>query len=81
VEVDFSQEFAGSDQTAWNGEYQENVVMPLPDLTTGDVAGLSKPWLDPWSELSEREREEFYDSYFQERTPDDDDAGSVFSSG
>jgi hypothetical protein len=32
VEVDYGGEFAGSDQAAWNQEYQQNVRMPLPEL-------------------------------------------------
>lgn len=69
VDVDFSQEFDGSDQAAWDREYQENVRLPLPKLPPGTLEPMNETRFDRhrWEELDERELAEYYDPfYFQE---------------
>ena len=65
VELDFSREFAASDQAAWNREYQENVRMPLPELPFGTTDQPRESRLDRrlWDEFNERELMELDDPF------------------
>ena len=65
VEVDFGGEFAGSDQAAWNQEYQQNVRMPLPELPLDLMEPFGASRLERrWDDFGGRDLLDLEDSLF-----------------
>lgn len=65
VEVDFSGDFAGSDQTAWNQEYQQNIRMPLPELPRDFLVPFGESLFDRrWEDFGGRDLLDLDDPFY-----------------
>ena len=65
VEVDYGDEFAGSDQAAWNQEYQQNVRMPLPELPVDLLEPFAASRFDRrWDDFDRRDQLGLNDPFY-----------------
>lgn len=65
VEVDYGGEFAGSEQGAWNDEYQQSVRMPLPELSLDFLEPLeASPFERRWNRCGGRDHLDLDDPFF-----------------